>query len=83
MTYHSTGAKAQLGGHLTVEGKLTIRDVTRPVSLDVVFKGIVDDAWGNTGIAFIGIAKISRKEFGLMAKVKPEPGISLVGKDTP
>jgi polyisoprenoid-binding protein YceI len=81
MTYHSTGAKAEPGGHLTVEGKLTIRDVTRPVSLDVVFKGIVDDPWGNTRIAFTGNAKISRKDFGLMTDLMRETGGLLVGKD--
>lgn len=81
MTYHSTGATAEPGGHLTVEGKLTIRNVTRPVSLDVVFKGIVDDPWGNMRIAFIGNAKISRKDFGLMTELMRDTGGLLVGKD--
>jgi polyisoprenoid-binding protein YceI len=81
MTYHSTGATVEPGGHLTVEGKLTIRDVTRLVSLDVVFKGIVDDPWGNTRIAFNGNAKISRKDFGLMTELSRETGGLLVGKD--
>ena len=81
MTYHSAGAKAEPGGHLTVEGNLTIRDVIRPVSLDVVFKGIVDDPWGNTRIAFIGNTKISRKDFGLMTELIRETGGLLVGKD--
>ena len=66
---------------MTVEGKLTIRDVTRPVSLDVVFKGIVDDPWGNTRIAFTGNAKMSRKDFGLVTDLMRETGGLLVGKD--
>ena len=66
---------------VTVEGKLTIRDITRPVSLDVVFKGIVDDPWGNTRIAFIGNTKISRKDFGLMTELMRETGGLVVGKD--
>lgn len=81
MTYHSIGATAEPGGHLTVEGKLTIRDVTRLVPLDVVFNGIVDDPWGNTRIAFNGNAKISRKDFGLMTELNRETGGLLVGKD--
>jgi polyisoprenoid-binding protein YceI len=81
MTYHSDRVTAEPGGHLTVEGKLTIRDVTRPVSLDIVFKGIVDDPWGNTRIAFNGSAKISRKDFGLMTELMRETGGLMVGKD--
>jgi len=81
ITYHSTDAKVEPGGHLTVEGKLTIRDVTRPVSLDAIFKGIVDDPWGNTRIAFTGNTKISRKDFGLMTDLMRETGGLLVGKD--
>jgi polyisoprenoid-binding protein YceI len=81
MTYHSDRVTAEPGGHLTVEGKLTIRDVTRPVSLDVVFKGSVDDPWGNTRIAFNGNTKISRKDFGMMTELMRETGGLLVGKD--
>lgn len=81
MTYRSTGVTAEPGGHLTVEGKLTIRDVTRPVSIDVVFNGIVDDPWGNTRVAFNGTAKIGRRDFGLMTDLMKETGGLLVGKD--
>jgi polyisoprenoid-binding protein YceI len=81
MTYRSTGVTAEPRGHLTVEGELTIRDVTRPVSIDVVFNGIVDDPWGNTRVAFNGSAKISRRDFGLLTDLMKETGGLLVGKD--
>ncbi len=81
MTYRSTGVTAEPGGHLTVEGDLTIRDITRPVSIDAVFKGIVEDPWGNTRVAFNGSAKISRRDFGLMADLIRETGGLLIGKD--
>ncbi len=81
MTYRSSGVTAEPGGHLTVEGKLTIREVTRPVSIDAVFNGIVDDPWGNKRLAFNGNAKISRRDFGLMTDLMKETGGLLVGKD--
>jgi polyisoprenoid-binding protein YceI len=81
MTYHSTGVIAEPRGHLTVEGELTIRDITNPVSIDAVFNGSVDDPWGNMRIAFIGNTKISRKDFGLMTELMRETGGLLVGKD--
>jgi polyisoprenoid-binding protein YceI len=81
MTYHNTGVIAEPRGHLTVEGELTIRDITNNVSIDAVFSGIVDDPWGNTRIAFNGNTKISRKDFGLMTELMRETGGLLVGKD--
>ncbi|NJD77696.1 MAG: YceI family protein [Candidatus Methanoperedens sp.] len=81
MTYSSTAVTAEPRGHLTVEGELTIRDVTRPVSFDVVLNGIADDPWGNTRAAFEGSAKISRRDFGLMTDLMRETGGLLVGKD--
>lgn len=64
-----------------VEGELTIRDITRPVSIDAVFNGIVNYPWDNTRVAFSGNAKISRKDFGLMTDLMRETGGLLVGKD--
>ena len=81
MTYKSTGVIPEPGGHLTVEGELTIRDVTQSVSIDSVFTGIVDDPWGNTRVGFNGSAKISRRDFGLMTDLMVETGGLLVGKD--
>lgn len=81
MTYRSTSVTAEPRGHLTVEGELTIRDVTRLVSMDAVFNGIVDDPWSNTRVAFYGNAKISRRDFGLMADLMRETGGLLIGKD--
>lgn len=74
MTYHSTGVTAEPRGHLTVEGELTIRDITNPISIEAVFSGIFDDPWGNTRIAFNGNTKISRKDFGLMTELMRETG---------
>lgn len=46
-------------------GELTIRDVTRPVTLDVEFVGRSPDAWGKERAGFSAETKISRKDFGV------------------
>lgn len=81
MTYRSTHFTPEPGGNWTVDGNLTIRDVTYLVSLAVSFCGIVNDPWGNTRAAFHGITKINRKDFGLLTDLDQETGGLLVGKD--
>ncbi len=81
MTYRSTGVTAEPRGHLTIEGELTIRDITQLVLIDTVFTGVVEDPWGNIRVAFNGSAKISRKDFGLLTDLMVETGGLLVGKD--
>lgn len=81
MTYRSTGVTVEPRGHMTVEGELTIRDITRPVSIDAVFNGIINDPWNNTRVAFSGSANISRRDFGLMTDLMRETGGLFVGKD--
>ncbi len=46
-------------------GDLTIRDITKPVELDVKYGGTVQDPYGNTKAGFEVTGKINRKEFGL------------------
>ena len=45
MTFESTGVREE-GGQYYLDGALTIKDVTRPVSLAVEFNGVSEDPWG-------------------------------------
>lgn len=67
------------GGQL--HGDLTIRDVTKPVSVQVEFGGIVVDPWGQTKAGFTVAGKISRKEFGLTWNAVTEAGQVVVSDD--
>jgi len=60
-------------------GDLTVRDVTREVSLDVEYGGQAKDPWGNARIGFIAKATLDRKEFGLLWNQVLEAGGVLVG----
>ena len=62
-----------------VVGDLTIRDVTREVSLDVEYGGRAKDPWGNERIGFIATTSLDRKDFGLQWNQVLEAGGVLVG----
>jgi polyisoprenoid-binding protein YceI len=68
------------GSDYTVEGNLTIRDVTKPVTLEVERTGTGTDPWGNTRTAFTASTTIDRKEFGLTWNQALEAGGVLVGE---
>jgi len=63
-----------------VTGDLTIRDVTRPVTLDVEFTGQGKDPWGNQRIGLTAKGSVNRKDFGLTWNVPLEAGGVLVGE---
>jgi polyisoprenoid-binding protein YceI len=62
-------------------GNLTIRDVTKPVKLNVEFGGIGKDPWGNEKAGFAISGKINRTEFKLNWNAALETGGVLVGED--
>lgn len=61
-------------GSYEVYGDLTIRDVTKPVKLDVEFGGVVKDAYGQTKAGFTIHGKINRKDYGLTYNALTEAG---------
>ena len=62
-------------------GDLTIRDVTKSVTLNVEFGGIAKDPWGNTKAGFTVTGKINRKDWCLEWNAALETGGVLVGED--
>ena len=71
----------RVGSGFEVTGDLTIRGVTKPVTLDMNYGGIVSDPWGNAKAIFSGETNINREEFGLTWNQALEAGGWLVGKD--
>jgi polyisoprenoid-binding protein YceI len=65
MTYRSTRVSGK-GEEWSMEGELTIGDVTRPVTLDVEFGGLVDSVVdGRRHAGFEATGEIRRSDFGL------------------
>ena len=62
-------------------GDLTIRDVTKPVTLNVTFEGQTKDPWGGERIGFSASGKIDRRDFGLTWNQLLETGGLAVGNE--
>jgi polyisoprenoid-binding protein YceI len=62
-------------------GDLTIKGVTKEVTLDVTYGGTTNDPWGQTKAGFEINGKINRKDFGLVWGVVTEAGSVLLSDD--
>lgn len=79
ITFASTRIRDLGEGKLEVDGELTIKDVTREVTLEVEETGRGMDPWGGERIAFEAKVAISRGDFGLRWNQALETGGVLVG----
>ena len=66
------------GDDWTITGDLTIKDVTKPISIDFESTGSAKDPFGNTRLGFEGKAVLNRKEWGLTWNAALETGGLLV-----
>jgi polyisoprenoid-binding protein YceI len=78
LTFQSSRIEEGGRGFL-VTGDLTIKGVTRPVTLDVEYFGTETDPWGGTRAGFEGTTEISRKDFGVDFQIPMDGGRFLVG----
>jgi polyisoprenoid-binding protein YceI len=62
-------------------GDLTIRDVTKPITLKVQFEGQTKDPWGGERVGFSASGKIDRRDFGLTWNQVLEAGGLAVGNE--
>jgi polyisoprenoid-binding protein YceI len=77
-----TGKKYETDGeNAKLHGDLTIRGVSKPLTVNVEFGGIVVDPYGQTKAGFTVSGKISRKEFGLTWSAVTEAGQVVVGDE--
>lgn len=80
LAFRSTRVEQGKRGSWKLHGDLTVRDVTRPVVLDLEFDGASPDPWGGQRIAFTAGAEVDREDWGLTWNVALETGGVLVGK---
>ncbi len=79
LTFRSTRVEPAGDGSWKVHGELTVRDVTRPITLDVQFDGATSDPWGGQRIGFSAMTEVDREEWGLTWNQVLESGGLLVG----
>ena len=65
----------------TMTGDLTIRGVTKSVTLDVTYEGAGTDPWGGQRMGFSATGKLDRREFGLTWNQALEAGGVLVSNE--
>lgn len=80
LSFESTDI-AIVDGEWKVTGDLTIKDVTKPVTLDVTYEGSATDPWGNERVAFSAATTINREDWGLTWNAALEGGGWLVSKE--
>ena len=80
---HFKSTRVEVNGRESAKlyGDLTIRDVTKPVVVDVEYQGSAKSPWGTTSYGFSGSAKINREDWGLNWNAALETGGWLVGKE--
>ena len=81
MVFKSTRVERTGKTKAKLHGDLTIRDVTKPVVLDVIYLGASKSPWGTTNAGFEASTKINREDWGLTWNAAVETGGWLVGKD--
>jgi polyisoprenoid-binding protein YceI len=82
ITFESTSfTKTDEEDEYKLAGNLTIKGITKPVTLDVEFGGAAADFYGNTKAGFEISGKINRKDFGLTWSGVTEAGAVVVGED--
>ena len=77
-----TGTRFEaLQSEATLQGNLTIRGVTKPITLNVDFGGTAVDPYGQQKAGFTITGRISRKEYGLTWNAVTEAGSVVVGDE--
>lgn len=81
LTFKSTRVERTGDATAKLYGNLTIRDVTKPVTLDVNYLGQAKSPWGMLSAGFTTSTTINRKDWGLTWNQALETGGVLVGED--
>ena len=78
MTFRSS-AISRLGDGFRLLGDLTLRGVTKPVTLDLEFNGAGPDPWGGARAGFSARGEINRRDFGVEWNAPIEGGGVVIG----
>jgi polyisoprenoid-binding protein YceI len=79
ITFKSTSVEWK-GHEGTVTGDLTVRGVSKPITLDVDLTGVVTDPWGGDRAVFSASGEVDREDWGLTWNMALESGGVLVSK---
>jgi polyisoprenoid-binding protein YceI len=80
LTFVSTAIEQVSDTDYRVTGELTLRGVTKPVTIDLEYTGAAVDPWGNTRVGFEGSTRVNRKDWGVNWNTALEAGGVLVSE---
>lgn len=80
ITFKSTSFKSSGKNKFNIIGDLTINGITKPVTLESIFKGEGKDSYGNTRAAFKATTTINRFDYDVKWNAPLETGGLVVGK---
>lgn len=81
LTFTATSFNVDEAGNGTVTGDLTIKGVTKPVTLNVETEGLAEDPFGNTRFGFEATTKINRLDYGIDFNAPLKTGGVLVSEE--
>ncbi len=81
ITFVGKSIKKVAGKKFKLVGDFTIRDVTKSITLDVVYNGSIKDPWGNTKAGFKITGELNRFDYNLKWNNLMEAGGAVVGKE--
>ncbi|HEY0535420.1 MAG TPA: YceI family protein [Actinoplanes sp.] len=79
LRYRSSGLTRLSDDHWQLDGGLTIRDITRPVALDVHYGGSGPDPWGGTRMAATATTQLHRSDYEINWNMGLPGGLTLIG----
>jgi polyisoprenoid-binding protein YceI len=80
LRFVSTAVEQLSATDYRVTGDLTLRGVTKPVTIELEYTGAAVDPWGNTRVGFEGATQINRKDWGVNWNTALEAGGVLVSE---
>ena len=75
------GTTEKAGNGYQLKGELTMKGITKPVTLDVEYGGMTKDPYGNEKAGFSFSGKINRKDWGLNWNAALETGGVMVSEE--
>lgn len=81
INFRSTSLEKNGGENYVLHGDLTMKDITKKISLDVEFDGVIKSPRGGKKAYFMITGKINRKDWGLTWSALMESGGVVVGED--
>jgi polyisoprenoid-binding protein YceI len=81
ITFKSTKIEQVKGEHFTITGQLTIKSVSKEITLDASYEGVIADPYGGQRIGVTAKAELDRYDFGLTWGAALETGGLVVGRN--